>query len=269
MNPTLISTRSYFTLARDIEAVLDQSIVGTMRDDDISEWHSKGSTYFDINPTGFQPPIPSSTYTEYVSTVTQLSGSSASGVQTSRMVQIPPSSTSSTANSTPTTIQQYSDDNGNASGWDGMGNGVRGGIIVATVIGLIAIICFGVWYCCGGKKRLNNTTNGEGGVLPLHIRRNRSVPNGQPEPQAQTTGDMPPPRYEEVVPAQHQTLAGGISHVRQEEDDGVVADGKTPLSEIPFEDVVLDHTTSESSSSQSFASHHHNTIGDTTGHTNS
>jgi hypothetical protein len=89
-------------------------------------------------------------------------------------------------------------------------------------------------------------------------------------------GDLPPPQYAEVVPPQHQTIAGGITHVREEEE-GVISDGKTPLSEIPFEDVVLDQPVSAGSGSGSgspssareFAMRHHGLGGDTRGHTNS
>jgi hypothetical protein len=89
-------------------------------------------------------------------------------------------------------------------------------------------------------------------------------------------GDPPPPQYEETAPHQHQTIAGGITHVREEEE-GVISDGKTPLSEIPFEDVVLDHPVSAGSASGSgspssareFAMRHHGLGGDTRGHTNS
>lgn len=58
----------------------------------------------------------------------------------------------------------------------------------------------------------------------------------------------------------------------QEAEDGMIADGKTPLSEIPFEDVVLAPASSSSSTSsanQGFAAMHHTGMGDTRGHTNS
>ena len=109
-------------------------------------------------------------------------------------------------------------------------------------------------------------------------------------------GTDAPPRYEEQVPPAHQRLAGGmvrrgggggghhhhnqISPMQEEEDGmGMVADGKTPLSEIPFEDVVLTPTRSQASGSASpsgseggrdFGNRHAmgNGRGDTTGHTN-
>jgi hypothetical protein len=86
-------------------------------------------------------------------------------------------------------------------------------------------------------------------------------------------GDAPPPSYEEVV-APHLRVATGPPRlvVGGETEDGVVADGKTPLSEIPFEDVALEPSTSTSSTSsanQAFEAMHHNGVGDTRGHTNS
>jgi hypothetical protein len=76
------------------------------------------------------------------------------------------------------------------------------------------------------------------------------------------------------VPPQHQTVEGGITHVRDEEE-GVISDGKTPLSEIPFEDVRLEEVESSSGSGSSssanatFGERHHAMGGDTRGHTNS
>jgi hypothetical protein len=86
-------------------------------------------------------------------------------------------------------------------------------------------------------------------------------------------GDAAPPRYEEVVPAAHLRVAVGMVRMPHdgEDEEGMVADGKTPLSEIPFEDVVLEPSSSSSSTSsanRSFATMHHNGNGDTTGHTN-
>ena len=89
-------------------------------------------------------------------------------------------------------------------------------------------------------------------------------------------GGDAPPSYEEVVPP-HLRVATGPPRMlhggEAEADDGVVADGKTPLSEIPFEDVVLEPSSSSSSSSssanQAFNAMHHNGVGDTRGHTNS
>lgn len=101
--------------------------------------------------------------------------------------------------------------------------------------------------------------------------------------------DVPPPQYEEHVPPAHQRLAGGMPRrgdqiqpmPEEEEGMGMVADGKTPLSEIPFEDVVLTPTNrsqasgSASSSGSSgggrdFGERHamDNGGGNTFGHTN-
>jgi len=86
-------------------------------------------------------------------------------------------------------------------------------------------------------------------------------------------GSDAPPVYEEVAPPQHQTLARGLRSAeevqREEVEEAVVSDGKTPLSEIPFEDVVLERHPSESeSSSRGFEQRHHGMGGDTRGHTN-
>ena len=78
-------------------------------------------------------------------------------------------------------------------------------------------------------------------------------------------GGGPPPRYEEAVPPQHQRIAGGLESVRDEEE-GIISDGKTPLSEIPFEDVVLTHVGSEGSGS-GIEESHRRFGGDTRGHT--
>lgn len=82
--------------------------------------------------------------------------------------------------------------------------------------------------------------------------------------------------YAEVAPPEHQTVAGGMRDANEvqriEEESAVVSDGKTPLSEIPFEDVVLERHVSESessgSSSRGFEARHHGMGGDTRGHTN-
>lgn len=245
-----------------------------------SDWFPQASTSYDHPfgiPTAIPTHIPSSTYTQFATTATHF-GVDASSTTPALIMDPTGSATTNPDNTTPPPTAFLSGDNNNDNAWQRMGQGVKGGIIVAMIIGIVAIICVSIWYCCGGKnkwRRKHQASGHAGGVLPLHVRRNRSVRNGnggqqegQASPPTQLGGDAPPPRYEEVVPPQHHTLAGGMAHVRQEEEDGVVADGKMPLSEIPFEDVVLDHTTSESASSQSFASMHHNGMGDTRGHTN-
>lgn len=108
-------------------------------------------------------------------------------------------------------------------------------------------------------------------MLPLYNLQDPPNPAGTMGRRA-PAGDAPP-SYEEVVPA-HLRVATGpprILHVGEGED-GMIADGKTPLSEIPFEDVMLEPSSSSSSMSsanQAFQNVHHNGMGDTRGHTNS
>lgn len=171
-------------------------------------------------------------------------------------------------------------DNGHGNFWQGLAHGAQIGVILVIIISVICVILFSMWFCCGccgsrrccGRKRIPPEQQSPGG-LPLH-----TIPTPERRGRAGDRAmdlDPPPPQYEETVPPQHQTIAGGITHVREEEE-GVISDGKTPLSEIPFEDVVLDHTSSEGSGSGSspslareFASRHHGLGGDTRGHTNS
>lgn len=172
-------------------------------------------------------------------------------------------SKSSSAPAPTVTVPSSETYTGPPSGWDSLGHGVKSGVAICIVVGILAVIIISLWFYCCRKKRDRSPDENRG--LPLHTVNN--VPNVE---QSAVGGDAPPPRYEEVIPPQHQRLAGGISHVREDEE-GMIADGKTPLSEIPFEDVVLDHTNSpaESSSSQTFSMRHHAGVGDTTGHTNS
>jgi len=170
-------------------------------------------------------------------------------------------------------------DDGHGNFWRGLAHGAQIGIILVIIISIFCIVLFSMWFCCGccggrccGKRKRLPTGEQNRGGLPLH---NISAPErrGRADDRAMDL-DPPPPQYEETVPPQHQTIAGGITHVREEEE-GVISDGKTPLSEIPFEDVVLDHTSSAGSGSGSpssareFASRHHGLGGDTRGHTNS
>jgi hypothetical protein len=133
---------------------------------------------------------------------------------------------------------------------------------------------FSYWFCCGGRafwaKKKRRVTNS----VPSRETNAQANEDGQQMREVEAHGDAPP-MYEESVPLQHHTLAGGMAGVRNEEEDGMIADGKMPLSEIPFEDVVVgeSHTSISSSSSFSnsrqFAAIHHNGIGNTYGHTNS
>lgn len=214
--------------------------------------------------------IPSSTQTAYMSTRTVFSTS------THKMNEAAPVSTSTSTVSPVVTagpsagISQVTQ---SQSPWEKLRQPVQSAVIVIVVLGVCATVGISVWFCCGGKRKWKKTTNSAGrhdaGRLPLHTVHRRSV--HEPIGAVQVAGgEAPPPRYELVVPPQHQRLAGGVSHVRDEAEDGMVADGKTPLSEIPFEDIMLDHhSTAGSSSSQSFPTRHHAGRGDTTGHTNS
>ncbi|KAH8782438.1 hypothetical protein BGZ57DRAFT_238624 [Hyaloscypha finlandica] len=172
-------------------------------------------------------------------------------------------------------------DTHNQNDWGGLPSGVKIGICVVVVGIVIIIVLASIWCCCGcciggrrcGKKQIP-PEQGSRGDLPLSTMPGAER-RGRQDDRA-VDGDLPPPQYEETAPHQHQTIAGGIAHVREEEE-GVISDGKTPLSEIPFEDVVLDHPVSAGSASGSgspssareFATRHHGLGGDTRGHTNS
>jgi len=163
--------------------------------------------------------------------------------------------------------------------WEQLAGGVRI-VIVIVLVAIVLIALASMYFCCGccggrrcGKRRrpaAGQQNRGDVPLSPMPAAERR----GRPDERA-IDGDMPPPQYEEVVPPQHQTIAGGITHVREEEE-GVISDGKTPLSEIPFEDVVLDHHTSAGSGSGSgspssareFAMRYDGSGGHAQGHTN-
>lgn len=185
--------------------------------------------------------------------------------------------------------------------WGKMGGYAHNAIIVCAIIGVIMIIFCSIWFCCGccGLRKtshrqrqrppLPHAGSSRDTILPMHtiqspapaiqnrlssrLHSNRfSRSHNNPYPQAGGLGGDAPPSYEEVVPPEHVRLAGGMRrNPEMEAEDGMVADGKTPLSEIPFEDVVLDQTMSGSSesSARGFAAQNHTRWGDTTGHTNS
>ncbi len=142
---------------------------------------------------------------------------------------------------------------------------------VGITAGAIIIIVLSIWYCCGCCGLRDRRRRRSEGLRAPPINQQRPMPlrtmHTGDNAGADAAGDPPPPLYEEAVPPQHRHIAGGATHVREEEE-GVISDGKTPLSEIPFEDVVLDHSPSEGSS-RSFRDRHHGLGGDTTGHTNS
>ena len=61
-----------------------------------------------------------------------------------------------------------------------------------------------------------------------------------------------------------------INAIIRQEEEGVISDGKTPLSTLSLEDVVLDTRMNAGGSSRDFERRHHGArIGNTTGHTNS
>lgn len=84
--------------------------------------------------------------------------------------------------------------------------------------------------------------------LPLHTSPSRPRREGIEDREAA------PPIYEEALPPQHETVVGGITY--DGEGEGVVADGKTPLSEILLEDALLHHNPSESPSRASEERYH-------------
>ena len=147
------------------------------------------------------------------------------------------------------------------------------GVILSIIVGMAIILALSFWFCCGGRAWWSQhhdpqTSNG----LPLYTMRGRNTQAGVHRPPG--GGGDAPPIYAEVAPPEHQTVAGGMRDANEvqriEEESAVVSDGKTPLSEIPFEDVVLERNESESSgsSSRDFEATHHAMGGDTTGHTN-
>ncbi|KAF4625279.1 hypothetical protein G7Y89_g12889 [Cudoniella acicularis] len=157
--------------------------------------------------------------------------------------------------------------------WERLEGGGKIGIALTIVIVILAIIIGSAWYCCNccgyrtKRRRRNLPPQGfaREGILPLHtIPSANTIPNPRSIAVPPTmSADVPPPSYEEAVPRQHQRILNN-----RDEEDGVIADGKTPLSEIPFEDVVLEHASSNSSGSRNFHQTHHG-WGNTQGHTNS
>jgi hypothetical protein len=169
----------------------------------------------------------------------------------------------------------------NKNFWEELASGAKIGIVIVVVFGILCVVLFSMWFCCGccggrccGKRKRRPPIQETRGDVPLSPIRGAERRGRQDE--RGFDGDLPPPQYAEAVPPQHQTIAGGITHVREEEE-GIISDGKTPLSEIPFEDVVLDHPVSAGSGSGSgspssareFAMRHHAMGGDTRGHTSS
>ncbi|KUJ11853.1 uncharacterized protein LY89DRAFT_738498 [Mollisia scopiformis] len=186
-----------------------------------------------------------------------------------------------TTHTNPSTTDFPNTFNNGKNFWDKMAVGAKAGAIVAIVLVILIIVFASVWFCCGccGLRQRNARRNEirhprpDTDTVPLQDRQQQPTTTNmmmmnRMASTATRGGEAPPPLYAEVTPPQHTTIAGGITHVREEEE-GIISDGKTPLSEIPFEDVVLDHSPSESSSSRNFGHSHLGLGGDTTGHTNS
>ncbi|PBP18076.1 hypothetical protein BUE80_DR010961 [Diplocarpon rosae] len=140
--------------------------------------------------------------------------------------------------------------------FDRLPSGTKAGIGISIAAGVLVIILFSVWFCCGccglrarSRKRHAEVTRASESsnqhLVPLS-----NIQNGDAG-----AGNPPPPLYEEAVPPQHRHIAGGATQLNEEEE-GVISDGKTPLSEFPFEDVVLDHSPSDGSS-MSYRDRHH------------
>jgi hypothetical protein len=160
---------------------------------------------------------------------------------------------------------------------DRMQIGAKAAVVIGMIFGVIFIIAFSMWFCCGccgvrdkrrgmapnGARRIPLNTETTGTILPLH-----TIQSTDPSRQRSPPTNPSPPSYEEVVSPRNQAPPGGMLHSRPMEDDGMIADGKTPLSEIVFEDVVLDRPHTGESSSQTFEQRHHGAGGDTRGHTN-
>jgi hypothetical protein len=193
-----------------------------------------------------------------------------------------PTLTSSNTGSYPTETPIF--DGGNKNFWEALAGGARIGVVCVVVFGILCLVLFSAWFCCGcchgrrcGRRRSRPATQENRGDLPLSIM-GGAERSGRPG-EGGVDADPPPPQYAEAVPPQHQTIEGGITHVREEreEEEGIISDGKTPLSEIPFEDIALGHPVSAGSGSGSgspssareFALRHHAQEGDTRGHTNS
>jgi hypothetical protein len=246
-------------------------------------------------PTSYNP-YPDTTTAAYIYPTTPLSGNSATVVQHG-----------SSPTTTPPMNTPPPPDGGLLNPWGHMGGFAHNAIIVCAIIGVMAIIFCCAWFCCGccglRKRRrqrqrppLPHAASSRDAILPMHTIPSPTSPNRARTQNRLSSrlhnnrfsrslhtpyshggaaggpGGDAPPSYEEIVPPQHVRLAGGVRREPEvEAEDGMVADGKTPLSEIPFEDVVLDHTMSASSesSARGFAAQNHARWGDTTGHTNS
>jgi hypothetical protein len=133
----------------------------------------------------------------------------------------------------------------------------------------VLVLLFVLWYYHHRRRRArlqHQRLHDPPAAVPLHPLHYTSSSSLEGNPLMATApqpGDAPP-RYEEVVPAQHHRLAGGMP----DEEEGMVADGKMPLSEIPFEDVRLDGERAGGQASRVVGQPQRG-AGDTMGHTNS
>ncbi|RDW92182.1 hypothetical protein BP5796_01576 [Coleophoma crateriformis] len=194
----------------------------------------------------------------------------------------------------------------------GIGIGAVAGIAVGVLILAAAGICWIIWRCCAccGRKRRRETREPHseveqhldtnmllrGGNRTLSATASPAAASPAAASPASTTISMaahsvarppsldpnaPPPsydaiRHDAIVPAHAHHRIGGQG---QGEDDefNVVADGKMPLSEIPFEDVDIEalyrfesnSAISSINASRDFAQNHRRGGGNTIGHTNS
>ncbi|KAH8820875.1 hypothetical protein F5884DRAFT_745214 [Xylogone sp. PMI_703] len=207
-------------------------------------------------------------------------------------IRPPPSTTTSSSGSS-----LPAGSGGQGSVWERISTGAKVAIIIAIILGVIVIVIFSLLFCCGcccWKSPLSSV-----GRRNIAEETGRAVPLENVAPDTTHAGITPveapaqrrlslrrrprdaPPSYEEAVPASHQQLAIGepISPVPEEDASNIVVDGKTPLSEIPFEDVDVNALGGPSSSASAssaavsasevrlFHDAHHNQAGDTTGHT--
>jgi hypothetical protein len=188
--------------------------------------------------------------------------------------------------------------NSNSNPWDHLGGISHHAIIACTVIGVILVICSIIWFLKTRRSmKVQPSLSGiEPGTLPLHdlhtrpngagplgvaqrVASSRRVTQGGPgmitrgDPGVRAPArDEPPPTYKEEMPPLLRLRGELWTPYEVGLEHGMLADGKIPLSEIPFEDVMLEQASSCSSTrsaNQAFAAIHHNGTGDTRGHTNS
>lgn len=158
-----------------------------------------------------------------------------------------PTPTTHRLQSTPSKISTtypFNESTNNSSFWN---NTKTVAVIIPVVVIAFAILL--TWCCCCRQRRATRA-------------RSLSVPQQTPPYPAQPyhvdalqipLATVPathlandgPPQYMETLPSRHTTIARGPAR-DEEEAIGVVADGKTPLSEV-WEDVVLVESSASSS----------------------